>query len=274
MLMEPSIVDTLRRDDASMTAKSLRAFTLIELLVVIAIIAILAAILFPVFAQAREKARSTSCLSNMKQVVLGLTQYVQDYDEVFPNRTLSWPPGEGNYPELEKWTWRVALNPYIKSKGVYQCPSNPFSDKPAGAMAGGQNHPDGFNISYACNVLSVCKDPGDDTFRLAEIIKPASTVAYSEFTLQWTEYNPKSGYHDNTLYAGHQGMTNLAFVDGHVKTMRASQTINSVNDCDEGKAGRTNLWTADAKPFCGGDFDQARINMTHADENLPYKYPW
>ena len=74
-----------------------KAFTLIELLVVIAIIAILAAILFPVFAQAREKARQTSCLSNMKQVGLGLLMYAQDYDE--------------NYPRADYWDTRSPLNP-------------------------------------------------------------------------------------------------------------------------------------------------------------------
>src|SRR5215467_15487314 len=80
-----------------------RGFTLIELLVVIAIIAILAAILFPVFAQAREKARSISCLSNVKQIGLGTSMYVQDYDERFP---VTW--GSGQDP------WLVILEPYMK----------------------------------------------------------------------------------------------------------------------------------------------------------------
>lgn len=91
-----------------------RGFTLIELLVVIAIIAILAAILFPVFAKAREKARQTSCLSNEKQLGLGFLQYAQDYDEFYPGRTIK------NTPDVPNWAY--AIYPYVKSTGVYQCP--------------------------------------------------------------------------------------------------------------------------------------------------------
>jgi len=93
---------------------ALRAFTLIELLVVIAIIAILAAILFPVFAQAREKARQTSCLSNEKQLGLAMLQYIQDYDEQFPLSNLQELPGQVG--------WANLLEPYVKSVDVYHCP--------------------------------------------------------------------------------------------------------------------------------------------------------
>jgi prepilin-type N-terminal cleavage/methylation domain-containing protein len=85
------------------TSKSQRGFTLIELLVVIAIIAILAAILFPVFAQAREKARQISCLSNLKQIGLGFKMYAQDYDELFPM---------GNLSREVDWENSPAANPY------------------------------------------------------------------------------------------------------------------------------------------------------------------
>jgi len=91
-----------------------RGFTLIELLVVIAIIAILAAILFPVFARAREKARQTSCLSNNKQIGLGLLMYAQDYDEKLPFHCPAWG-----------WAvcWAQAINPYVKNSQIFQCPS-------------------------------------------------------------------------------------------------------------------------------------------------------
>src|SRR5450631_2495789 len=98
-----------------------KGFTLIELLVVIAIIAILAAILFPVFAKVREKARQTACLSNEKQLGLGFAQYVQDYDENFPPSTNSQygsPLGLG-------YGWGNRINPYVKSTGVFNCPDAP-----------------------------------------------------------------------------------------------------------------------------------------------------
>lgn len=92
-----------------------RGFTLIELLVVIAIIAILAAILLPVFAQAREKARATSCLSNLKQVGLGIIQYEQDFDETTPNGVNPYGGGNG---------WAGQIYTYVKNVGVFHCPSD------------------------------------------------------------------------------------------------------------------------------------------------------
>src|SRR6201992_1021500 len=96
------------------------AFTLIELLVVIAIIAILAAILFPVFAQAREKARQASCMSNLKQIGLGVMQYVQDFDELYPlTRNNTATVGTGG----TTWAlWKINTYPYMKSTSIYTCP--------------------------------------------------------------------------------------------------------------------------------------------------------
>ena len=127
------------------TRKGFRAragFTLIELLVVIAIIAILAAIIFPVFAQAREKARQTTCLSNMKQIGLGILQYVQDFNETYPiaqpvnsvdgfeavfyniSVPAGWDTGKNVYwYESDKSVWPNAAQPYIKSYAVFACPS-------------------------------------------------------------------------------------------------------------------------------------------------------
>jgi prepilin-type N-terminal cleavage/methylation domain-containing protein len=126
------------------SAKNRRGFTLIELLVVIAIIAILAAILFPVFAQAREKARQTSCLSNCKQMGLSFLMYTQDYDELFPigaaaasdNAYLwnfsiaipkNWRPLAANDRRLNAYEvhWSNSVQPYVKNYNLYACPSGP-----------------------------------------------------------------------------------------------------------------------------------------------------
>src|SRR5690242_16371830 len=102
-----------------------RAFTLIELLVVIAIIAILAAILFPVFARARENARRASCQSNLKQIGLGIMQYTQDYDEHYMGSSRSCN-GTADCGTTSTTTslWMYDLQPYIKSVQVFVCPSD------------------------------------------------------------------------------------------------------------------------------------------------------
>jgi len=101
-----------------------KGFTLIELLVVIAIIAILAAILFPVFAQAREKARAISCASNEKQLGLAVLMYVQDNDEFFPAANDGYNNGNGTAPNQEQASWQERIAPYLKSAGVLGCPDD------------------------------------------------------------------------------------------------------------------------------------------------------
>jgi hypothetical protein len=111
--------------------KTNQAFTLIELLVVIAIIAILAAILFPVFAQARDKARQASCLSNMKQLGLAYNMYAQDYDGALMQTT-------SEHPNL-KIHWSYVAQPYVKNVGIFVCPSDPSPVTPKTPCVAGMN---------------------------------------------------------------------------------------------------------------------------------------
>jgi len=141
-----------------------RAFTLIELLVVIAIIAILAAILFPVFAKAREKARQITCLSNEKQLGLAFYQYVQDFDECYPCGLVTGSPATGT-----GWNggygvgWAGELSPYIKAPNMLSCPDDPTP--PPG------------NGVYTCSYAENYELPGHS---LAYLIAPSSTVELFE----------------------------------------------------------------------------------------------
>lgn len=150
-----------------------RGFTLIELLVVIAIIAILAAILFPVFARARENARRTSCLSNEKQIGIGLMQYTQDYDEKLPLLQYNINPAN---PSLGDVKWNDAIDPYLKSGsheansgqkgGVWTCPSSPAPQQTS---------------HYGCSTI-LCIDPGTglQAVSLAAVPSPSTVIAVVE----------------------------------------------------------------------------------------------
>jgi len=143
------------------------AFTLIELLVVIAIIAILAAILFPVFAKVREKARQTTCTSNMKQLGLAFMQYVQDNDETFPSS--NWY-GNG---------WAARMYPYVKATGVYRCPDDSTSVTNTGgnALAAGD-----VPVSYVLNnQFSIGSgSPDQNSVAMAALTSPSSTILVYE----------------------------------------------------------------------------------------------
>ena len=148
-----------------------KGFTLIELLVVIAIISILAAILFPVFAQAREKARQTGCLSNVKQIGLGVQMYLQDYDEYVPRNAFADPPrvAEGaHFTNCSSPRWMDVMQPYVKNTQLHNCPSDPFAPI-SGTLPDGQAHTLGPNRPY---VFQPYSPDGRNVFREADCGDP------------------------------------------------------------------------------------------------------
>ena len=180
--------------------KRIRAFTLIELLVVIAIIAILAAILFPVFAQAREKARQTMCLSNLKQVNLGWQMYMQDYDETWPFRPSGMAVGKGaacdwryvcDSPDTRIGSyinWWDIVRPYTKNNQIIACPSAPVEPDlaPAGWKAttniglGLNEYPDWGMTKSAGSFKTQFGGYIYPGVSLAEVSKPAQTVGLAD----------------------------------------------------------------------------------------------
>jgi prepilin-type N-terminal cleavage/methylation domain-containing protein/prepilin-type processing-associated H-X9-DG protein len=204
--MSPHNVQPVRR----------RGFTLIELLVVIAMIAILAAILFPVFAKAREKARQTACLSNMKQLAFGIIQYLQDNDEALPgpagyhhtlpagwvsvgDETLVTPTSPADVQD-------GAIYPYLKSRQVYVCPSDANKDTK--------------RLSYSMNMLigkyNDATGDFDAGLSYAVFEAPASTVLFVDesATLNDGEFSPNV---DRPTIA-HTGLANLVYSDGHARS--------------------------------------------------------
>ena len=219
-------------------------FTLIELLVVIAIIAILAAILFPVFAQARAAARKASCISNLKQIALAQQMYIQDYDEQFSY--WDW----GKYPGQDSWAtpngmgwWMNQTQPYIKNTGVLACPSDTRPDGQANgwgyAIKVGTNPVQYYRSSYGISEWLVSID--NSTRRLAAIPAPANTTMYADavgplfndwddcggnwpygFTRvwyanydAWGPWGSEQNYDQNKKYARHGEGNVIAYVDGH-----------------------------------------------------------
>jgi prepilin-type N-terminal cleavage/methylation domain-containing protein/prepilin-type processing-associated H-X9-DG protein len=156
------------------------AFTLIELLVVIAIIAILAAILFPVFARAREKARQASCLSNTKQLTLGLLMYAQDYDEKYP--TYYW--GEGNSGIPNSVTWWGGIYPYVKNTQLYACPSQGWEGHNTHQVwiDFDPNFDNSVSIAYGYNELIGNVGGG---LKMARLSRPAETVLLADCSSTW-----------------------------------------------------------------------------------------
>jgi prepilin-type N-terminal cleavage/methylation domain-containing protein/prepilin-type processing-associated H-X9-DG protein len=232
------------------------AFTLIELLVVIAIIAILAAILFPVFAQARDKARSATCVSNMKQILTGARMYTQDYDgQLMPSYMVNVKP-DGSPPNY----WTYLIQPYVKNWDILDCPSAEGAisadspsrpdrkDRTTSVGIGIVHDQLGWTTSiaeasvefpaeliYVADAATVFegKDPWDKATPAYEkwlanpdVPRPPSNVwpaGVLRSPLQYINKGPQGGKWSHLVpIARHNGSCNVAFVDGHVRAMRPS----------------------------------------------------
>ena len=205
-----------------------RGFTLIELLVVIAIIAILAAILFPVFQKVRENARRASCQSNMKQLGIAIVQYTQDSDELLP------PPSAGANPSdsggVPGGSWQQRIFPFVKSTGVYVCPSNTASSSLENG--GASENFSALPISYAGNAHYFGYN-GLAANSLASIQSPASKIMVAEARAGNVTYGcadwTNNGFFRDRGFAGHTGRANYLFGDGHVKSMKPTATMGGYN---------------------------------------------
>jgi prepilin-type N-terminal cleavage/methylation domain-containing protein/prepilin-type processing-associated H-X9-DG protein len=235
-----------------------RAFTLIELLVVIAIIAILAAILFPVFAKAREAARGATCKSNLKQILTASLMYSQDYDEVY---VTSWPGYNVNGTAVY---WMGLILPYTKNVGIYRCPSHNLAAEPV------PQNPQYTGYGHQHNNIGWV---GYSTSTLADVRSPAETIFYSDvgrytndwagflanrdsenFSLGTTGANYTRRYEDcppcpapraccadaTTVVNRHSGVCNVGFCDGHVKAVRVSKFTDVFPD--QTQRGGPNDW--------------------------------
>jgi prepilin-type N-terminal cleavage/methylation domain-containing protein/prepilin-type processing-associated H-X9-DG protein len=218
-----------------MQARKQPGFTLIELLVVIAIIAILAAILFPVFARARENARKSTCQSNLKQMGSAFMMYYQDFDEEYPLYRFDAP---GKYSS--KWYyWPEVVDPYMKNKNVIHCPSSP--NKPGTGSAE-------FNTAYGYNYhigQPTASSSHSSTERTAARERPADTLIACDSTcyIVWCPVASPNYYYgpgvegtgsslpsENARYQGvadwHSEGTNILYCDGHVKWLKINKNVD------------------------------------------------
>lgn len=228
-----------------------KGFTLIELLVVIAIIAILAAILFPVFARAREKARQTACLSNLKQLGLGIMQYVQDYDEQFP---VGQRLGTAPYSQLDaaagtttRPNWFAAIFPYTKSVAVNVCPDAPTV--PPGPFSAQPTANSSTSYSYNGLLCTVIADVEGGTplvpspppiGTITGIARPSELMMFEDTGNTWANSQPYprfiggiGGLWNDPVHTGlvkkslqlHSDGLNMVFVDGHAKWVEATSVM-------------------------------------------------
>ncbi len=246
-----------------------RGFTLIELLVVIAIIAILAAILFPVFARAREAARKSSCLSNLKQIGLGAMMYVQDYDEMYPDSRLAYNPldggancsaigqNPGSYRGADHITcWGIRLYqpgtgnttqvlagyparlaPYIKNTGIFRCPSDALVGRWIAGPERGSYYQRHAHDTWA---------QLQNGLRMSSIIRPANLAYFLEEG--WHGGGGTDPYMWNGANSGTK-MVNALFYDGHAKVMKVEFRTPVVVNYDINWFQYKTSWPYDQDPY-------------------------
>ena len=212
-------------------SRNRRGFTLIELLVVIAIIAILAAILFPVFARARENARRASCQSNLKQIGLGILQYTQDYDEKLMQSYFVYPSATPGAFSSNAILWSDAVQPYLKSTQILYCPSNTDASTTSPTL-------DLLKSSYAVASLglgaayngafSESNEPGS---ALAAFNETSQTFFVGEMKNTGWGYmmKPSDGTYVRQPAEVHFDGGNWLYADGHVKFLRPAAANATVN---------------------------------------------
>ncbi|RYX83886.1 prepilin-type N-terminal cleavage/methylation domain-containing protein [bacterium] len=254
-----------------------RGFTLIELLVVIAIIAILAAILFPVFAKARENARKASCMSNMKQICLGVLQYTQDYDEnLLPLRVNAGGLGTGVPATNQYFHWGRLLNPYTKSEQINVCPSNSAMRQgyTFNAYAGGYPNLSLAGITYASQLVLFIDGFGQAALpdNQAQIFHMAWTGTATGLTFGRVIQDGADAVASGACRQGglpnpgrHMEGANYVFADGHAKWLRHTPVATSAIDSGCGTPADLKLGNVFMNPHREGviyRFDATQVGDT------------